>query len=93
MKPVRTARSNFVYTGPPGVRDLHCERREGMVLSVWQFTAEERRLIAGGANVELTVLFEPIPPMALTLTDAEGIGEDSPAVLERAEFYARAMRS
>lgn len=84
MRPVRTANSNLVYVGPPGVGDLHCQRIEpGHIRSIWYLTAEERRLIAAGANVGLDVLTEPVPPVSLFVTDEQGVGDDDPAVLRR----------
>lgn len=85
MKPVRTAESNMVYTGPsPEIGDLHCQRiRPGVINSVWWFTPEERAAIAKGANLSLTVLGEPIPPMSVNVIWSPGIGEDAPELLER----------
>lgn len=87
MRPVRTASSNMVYVGPtPEIGDLHCERIEpGMIRSVWWFTPKERESIAAGANLSLTILGEPIPPVSLHLIRSAGIGEDAPDVLERLE--------
>lgn len=86
MKPVRTAASNLVYTGPPGVADLHCQRIEpGRIRSVWHLSKAERAYIAAGGNIELEILTEPIPPVALNVTDEVGVGEDAPVVLERLE--------
>lgn len=69
MKPVRTAGSNMVYTGPtPDIGDLHCERiTPGVIRSVWWFTPAERESIARGANLSLTIMGEPIPPVSLHL--------------------------
>ena len=84
MKPVRTASSDLVYVGPPGVGDLHCQRVEpGRIRSVWYLSPEERRAIAEGANIALDVVTEPIPPVAVFVIDEPGIGEDDPLVLER----------
>lgn len=87
MKPVRTAESNMVYVGPtPEIGDLHCERLQpGMIRSVWWFTPQEREAIAKGANLSLTILGEPIPPVSLHLIASDGIGEDAPDVLSRLE--------
>jgi hypothetical protein len=87
MKPVRTASSNLVYVGPtPEIGDLHCERiQPGLIRSVWWFTPAERESIAAGANLSLTVVGEPIPPMSVHLIRDVGIGEDAPDVLERLE--------
>lgn len=84
MKPVRTASSNMVYTGPPGVGDLHCQRiRPGHIRSVWHLSQPERDYIAAGGNIELDIYTEPIPPIALNVSDEHGTGEDAPDVLAR----------
>jgi hypothetical protein len=92
MKPVRTASSNMVYEAPPSkpeVRDLHCQRIEfGRIRSVWWLTPFEREQIAAGGNLALEVLIEPIPPVSLSITFEQGIGEDDPDVLVRLERYA-----
>lgn len=86
MKPIHTASSNMVYIGPPGVGDLHCNRVEpGIIQSVWHLSLAERRAIAAGANVMLTMWQEPVPPVALEVTDEQGIGEDDPAARARIE--------
>lgn len=88
MKPVRTASSNLVYRGPsPEIMDLHCERlAPGQIRSVWWFTPAEREAIAAGANLSLTILAEPIPPVALHLIRDDGVGEDAPDILARLEL-------
>lgn len=85
MKPVRTPASNFTYLSPaPGISDLPCQRIDvGRIASVWWLTPAERRAIAEGANVMLIIATEPIPPVAIGVTQEQGIGEDAPAVLER----------
>lgn len=87
MRPVRTAYTDLVYVGPtPGIADLHCQRLQpGVIRSVWHLTAEERRLIAAGANLALDVMAEPIPPVRLSVCYAVGVGEDAPEVLDRLE--------
>lgn len=87
MKPVRTATSNMVYTGPtPEVGDLHCQRLQpGLIRSVWYLSKAEREYIAAGGNIELEIFTEPIPPIALNVTEAAGVGEDAPEVLDRLE--------
>lgn len=90
MRPVRTAHSNLVYVGPPGVADLHCERvQRGVIRSVWHLTEEEPRAIAAGAGIALTVFREPVPPVALEVTFEQGIGEDAPEALDRLEQLRR----
>lgn len=85
MRPVRTAKSNLVYVGPtPNIGDLHCERRApGRIYSVWEPTPDERKAIADGANIELGVMGEPIPPVSLVVVSDQGIGEDSPEIARR----------
>lgn len=88
MKPVRTEASNIVYVGPPGVGDLHAQRvgeSPGHVRSVWHLTKAERARIAAGGNIALEILTEPIPPVALSVTDEAGVGEDAPDKLDRLE--------
>lgn len=94
MRPIRTARSNVVYTAPqsaPEVSDLHCERvRPGIIRSVWALDADERAAIAQGANVSLWAFNEPHPVVALEVTDDQGVDEDDPQVRERLEQLKRA---
>lgn len=87
MKPVRTKSSNLVYEGPtPEIGDLHCERiRPGVIRSVWWFSDYDREQIAKGANLSLTIMGEPIPPVSLHLIRDDGIGEDAPDVLRRVD--------
>lgn len=87
MKPVRTEHSNVVYRGPrPGISDLHCQRLElGRIRSVWYLSDAERAVIAAGGNIELEILSEPIPPVALNVTYDQGVGEDAPGILARLE--------
>jgi hypothetical protein len=82
MKPIKTQWSNLVYRGPtPDIDDLPCRRHEpGLIVSTWTFTPEERQAIAGGANLELWIYTEPIPPVALQLTnDQEANDAKAPA--------------
>lgn len=87
MKPVCTAASNMVYTGPtPDIGDLHCQRiHPGRIRAIFHLSKAEREHIVGGGNIELEILTEPIPPMALNVTDEVGVGEDAPGVLDRLE--------
>lgn len=91
MKPVRTASSNLVYrSSEPDIADLHCERvRPGFIGSTWWLTPEERFAIANGMNLRLTILTEPIPPIAIGITDEQGVGEDAPETLARLELLRR----
>lgn len=68
MRPVATSRSNFTYVGPtPDVGALPCRREDGVVYSTWELTPEERIAIAEGANIELAIFNEPIPPVSLAI--------------------------
>ena len=71
MLPVKTERSNMVYRGTtPNIADLDCERiAPGHIRSVWKPSDEERAYITAGGNLELDILTEPIPPVALNVTD------------------------
>lgn len=67
MKPVRHAGSNIIYRGPAaGIGDLWCQRVEpGQIRVVYEFTDEERKLVAAGGRVELAMFSEPIPPISM----------------------------
>ena len=85
-KPIRTDGSNLVYTGPPGVYDLHCQRiQPGVIRTVWHFSASERDAIAKGATLAVEIFSEPIPPIGLAVGWEQGVGEDAPDVLARLE--------
>jgi len=74
---LRTVKSNFTYKGPrEGIGDLPCERIDDteygrVVRSVWLISDEERAAIAAGANIELDIVGEPIPPVSLNVTYEE----------------------
>lgn len=69
MKPVRHAGSNLVYRGPtPDIGDLWCQRsRPHEIRVVYEFTDDERALIAAGGRVELAMYYEPIPPISMVV--------------------------
>ena len=47
---------------------MDCERVEpGLIVSDWELTTGERRLIEAGARVQLAIFMEPIPPVVLTV--------------------------
>lgn len=86
MRTVRTLSANFVYRAPldaPEVRDLHCQVDGPFTDSVWEPTPIERAAIARGANIGLRITGHPIPPVAVYVTEEQGIGEDSPAYAQR----------
>jgi hypothetical protein len=82
VRPIRTAKTTGTYGAPRGLEGeigglpYH---REGVtfgvgagvsaVISYWTFSDEERALIAAGGNLELEILGEPIPPVALRILD------------------------
>jgi hypothetical protein len=72
MKPVKTARSNFVYRGPTAeIGDAWVERRpnEQVVYLTWQPTQQEREAIWEGANLKMGIFnMEPIPPVSLGIS-------------------------
>jgi hypothetical protein len=69
MIPRHFATANMVYQGSrPDIGDLPCERlTPGQVRSVWTLTAAERIAIGEGADIELLILTEPIPPVSLSI--------------------------
>jgi hypothetical protein len=84
MRPVRTASSNMVFVGPPGVGDLHCQRLpSGAVRTIWRLTRAERDYVAATGHIELEIFAARIPPVAVNCTDEVGVGEDAPDVLDR----------
>ena len=80
MLPTRTEKSNLVYRGPsPEIGDLDCQRiTPGLIRSIWVLSPEERDYIARGGNLELDLWAEPIPPIALNVTDEGAKLDDSP---------------
>jgi hypothetical protein len=73
MKPVKTSACNMVYKGPTEeIGDLHCERvRPGRIRSFWKPSEAELELLNEGGTVELELLTEPIPPVAVNVETAE----------------------
>lgn len=74
MRPRRTPTTELVYRHPEGNEDndLWCQRLEpGVIRSVWEPTAAERAAIMAGANIELVIHGEPIPPVALGVTSEQ----------------------
>lgn len=75
MHHIKTDDCNMVYLGPePGIGNLHCRRSvidgrgRTAIFSVWTFTDEERKALAEGANIELALYHEPIPPISIIVT-------------------------
>ncbi len=93
MRPIKTSRSNFTYTGPtPDIMDLPCERTqiEGggqdgapVTFSVWELTEEEREFVARGGNIKLGIFYaHPIPPVSLQIVH-ERMPELAPSEAEQ----------
>jgi hypothetical protein len=85
MRPVRTASTNAVFVGPPGVRDLHAQLLPDRIRTVWHLTRLERAEIANGANLAIEIVGAVLPPLNAVITGEVGEGEDSPDVLSRLE--------
>lgn len=67
MRPFENERTLLVYRGPaPGIGDLKCERvRPGLIRSFWMPSPLEISILMAGGVVELTILGEPISPVAV----------------------------
>jgi hypothetical protein len=57
------------YKLPGGTEenDLPFYRSDGVVLSEWELTLQERAAIAQGAHISLAIYHEPIPPVSLAV--------------------------
>lgn len=92
MIPIRTASSNFVYRGPSlDIGDAWVRRERGVVYLVWQPSDDERSAIAAGANVELGVYMEPIPPVSLGITTERELTPEGAALVDRARSQLKAL--
>lgn len=74
MRPVRTVRSNVLYRGDGqldgAVADLYAERvTPGIIRQVWQPTDADRAVLAAGGSLIVYVMTEPIPPIAVEVSD------------------------
>lgn len=69
MKPVKHAGSNLVYRGNSAdIGDLWCMRQKpGHIDVVYEFTDEERQMIAEGGKILLGIYHEPIPPVSMAV--------------------------
>jgi hypothetical protein len=94
MRPVRTARANFVWTGPDEtIGDLHSHVEPGaagipQIETVWEPSPEERAAIAAGANISLRIMGMQ-PPVIVGVTEEQGVGEDDPKYRERLREWRR----
>lgn len=55
--------------GVPDVVDLECLITPSTVISFWQPTTEERKLIAAGHAIKLSISGAGMPPVRLEVTD------------------------
>lgn len=73
MNPVATHKTNFTFTHPGDGGDLPCQRAEEdgnpVTNSAWELSADERALVAAGAQVELTIWGPGHPPVAVTVVN------------------------
>lgn len=85
MHPIRTETSNFVYRSlSPDTPDMPLERvEEGHIRSVWELMDWERLHITQGANIELNIFAEPIPPVSLQVTGEGATWVKTKLVAER----------
>lgn len=76
MLPVRTGSTNLTYRGDGvNVVDLPCYRvRPGQIGSVWALDDAERARVVAGANIELMIHGEPIPPVWVGVTHVQAVG-------------------
>lgn len=79
MKPIKTATTGIVYRGPISeIGDLWCERvSRGEIRSFWKPSEDELAVLAGGGCIQLDVLTEPLPPLAVNVSPVEAVGEHS----------------
>lgn len=72
MRPRRTAQSNKVFRLPGGNEDndlwVEQDERDGTITSTWEFTDEERAMIAAGGTIDLVVWGTGTPPVALEVS-------------------------
>lgn len=69
MRPVKHAGSNMVYRGNGAeIGDLWCMRQKpGHIDVVYEFDDNERKMIADGGKILLSLHHEPIPPVSMTV--------------------------
>lgn len=84
MKPIRTALTNRIFKLEGGTEenDLPVEACEDeaentILVSTWKLSADERRAIYAGKNIELLVWGTAHPPVAIRLANREN-EQDAP---------------
>lgn len=77
MKPIKTETTGIVYRGPtPEIGDLWCERvTRGEIRSFWKPSEDELAILNDGGCIQLDVLTEPLPPLAVNVSTAQAVGE------------------
>jgi hypothetical protein len=85
MIPVRTRGSNFIYRGNGhDVEDVWVERPySGVAILTWKPSDEERAAIAAGANIDLVIGTEPIPPTDLHVSTRTERSASAGAIRDR----------
>ena len=73
MDPVRKTSSNLTLTAPDCV-DLPARHEDGAITTHWVPSDDERRLLARGAQVRLTILGDRHPPVRLDVDPATVAG-------------------
>lgn len=80
MTPITTKKTTGMYRAPKGreneIGGLPFYREAGVIYSVWELEDWERRAIAGGQNIILGIIGEPIPPVSLGITNEFYAGEE-----------------
>lgn len=80
MQAIRTTDSNFTFLGPaPDIADLPGRRGSGRFTAVFALTDSEREMIANGAQIELGIWSDPIPPVSIAVArheEAPGLEHD-----------------
>jgi hypothetical protein len=86
MIPVRTRGSNFIYRGNGhDVEEVWVERPySGVAILTWKPSDEERAAIAAGANIDLVIGTEPIPPTDLHVSTRTELSASAGAIRDRA---------
>jgi hypothetical protein len=81
MRPVRTADCNTMFVGKGDTGNLfaNLDEEDRVIKSVWEFSPEERRLIAEGCNLALYINGLGMQPTSMVITDQKELEEDQAA--------------
>jgi DNA-directed RNA polymerase subunit RPC12/RpoP len=71
MRPVRTQDADVTYLGPnPEIADLPVHRAEvGRIYATFALSDAERTMIANGAQVQIGIFTEPMPPISVAVVN------------------------